>query len=110
MNGRSDSVGNSHQPRASESYRGQAESAPAVVPAKPSGATLEDVPGYRRPPATAVAGRLVSSLARDAASGSLSNRPTGMLPEVVIGRDDRIRVPNVGEYPWRAICALQITA
>lgn len=30
--------------------------------------------------------------------------------EVVIGADDRVRVTNTTVYPWRAICALLITA
>lgn len=32
------------------------------------------------------------------------------VPEVIIGTDDRIRVGNTTVYPWRAICALAITA
>jgi glutamyl endopeptidase len=30
--------------------------------------------------------------------------------EVVIGRDDRLRVPITTDYPWRCICSLVITA
>lgn len=30
--------------------------------------------------------------------------------EVIIGADNRVRVANTTVYPWRAICALQITA
>jgi glutamyl endopeptidase len=33
-----------------------------------------------------------------------------MVPEVVIGTDDRIRVQATNVYPWRAICSLKITA
>lgn len=31
-------------------------------------------------------------------------------PEVIIGTDDRIRIASTRVYPWRAICALSITA
>lgn len=30
--------------------------------------------------------------------------------EVVIGRDDRVRINNTTTYPWRTICSLRITA
>jgi glutamyl endopeptidase len=30
--------------------------------------------------------------------------------EVVIGADDRVKVNNTTDYPWRAICSLRITA
>ncbi len=32
------------------------------------------------------------------------------MAEVIIGRDDRIRVRATANFPWRAICALKITA
>lgn len=32
------------------------------------------------------------------------------LPEVVIGRDDRVRITNTDTYPYSAICSLEITA
>ena len=32
------------------------------------------------------------------------------MPEVVIGRDDRVRITNTREYPYGAICSLEITA
>ena len=33
-----------------------------------------------------------------------------MLQEVVIGKDDRIRINATNNYPWRAICSLKIKA
>lgn len=30
--------------------------------------------------------------------------------EIILGTDDRIRIQNTADYPWRAICALKITA
>jgi glutamyl endopeptidase len=30
--------------------------------------------------------------------------------EIILGADNRIRITNTTEYPWRAICALKITA
>lgn len=32
------------------------------------------------------------------------------LAEVVIGRDDRVRITNTAAYPWRCVCSLLITA
>lgn len=34
----------------------------------------------------------------------------GMIQEVLIGVDDRVQVTRTQEYPWRCICALEITA
>jgi V8-like Glu-specific endopeptidase len=65
--------------------------------------TLEIVPGYRKPTVTAAP----TSLPADAIAGSLAERSVA---EVVIDVDDRVRVTNVEDYPWRAICALRILA
>ncbi|QPF74099.1 trypsin-like serine protease [Roseateles sp. DAIF2] len=47
----------------------------------------------------------------DPLGGSYELRESGQLqPEVIIGTDDRVRVGATGSYPWRAICALRITA
>ena len=35
---------------------------------------------------------------------------TEQLAEVIIGADNRVRIMNTTVYPWRAICALKITA
>ena len=32
------------------------------------------------------------------------------VPEVIIGKDDRVRVRQTNRYPWAAICSLRITA
>jgi glutamyl endopeptidase len=32
----------------------------------------------------------------------------GYRPEVVVGGDDRVRIRETGQFPWRAICALRI--
>jgi glutamyl endopeptidase len=37
-------------------------------------------------------------------------RASGSFWEVVIGTDDRVRVNATTEFPWRAICSLEITA
>lgn len=36
--------------------------------------------------------------------------PKGGITEVIIGRDDRVRVKDTKKYPYRAICQLTITA
>jgi glutamyl endopeptidase len=45
----------------------------------------------------------------DAIHGSY-DLPESEVQEVIIGTDDRIRVHSTGSYPWRAICALRMTA
>ena len=47
---------------------------------------------------------------RDALLGSYALTEAQMSTEVIIGTDDRLRVSSTGLYPWRAICALRITA
>jgi V8-like Glu-specific endopeptidase len=47
---------------------------------------------------------------RDALLGSYELPEALMKPEVIIGTDDRVRVTATTTYPWRAICALRITA
>ncbi len=34
----------------------------------------------------------------------------GHRPEVVVGRDDRVRIHDTSRFPWRAVCALRIHA
>ncbi|NNF64911.1 MAG: serine protease [Acidimicrobiia bacterium] len=48
----------------------------------------------------------------DPAIGALLQQPetAEAVAEVVIGKDDRVRVNNTTAYPWRAICSLRITA
>lgn len=46
----------------------------------------------------------------DALYGSYSDLLNRPLTEVVIGVDNRVRIQNTAVYPWRAICALRITA
>jgi len=46
----------------------------------------------------------------DALSGSYDLAEAMARPRVIIGTDDRVRVGNTTLYPWRAICALRITA
>lgn len=50
------------------------------------------------------------SAPRDALLGSYDAPETMMKPEVIIGTDDRVRVTATTSFPWRAICALRITA
>jgi V8-like Glu-specific endopeptidase len=41
----------------------------------------------------------------------LRSQPSGRsLLEVVIGTDDRTQITNTGDYPWRCICSLVLTA
>jgi glutamyl endopeptidase len=59
----------------------------------------------------AVADRWVppeSSELRDIGVASFGEPPPA--PETVHGPDDRTRIPNTAEYPWRAIASLLITA
>lgn len=46
----------------------------------------------------------------DALLGSYPELANRHVAEVIIGTDDRIRVQATTAYPWRAICALRITA
>lgn len=46
----------------------------------------------------------------DAILGSYPELADRHVAEVIIGSDDRIRVQATTSYPWRAICALRITA
>lgn len=46
----------------------------------------------------------------DAYFGAYPEELTPEAFEVIIGTDDRIRITNTQAYPWRAICALKITA
>lgn len=43
-------------------------------------------------------------------SAILVKTPTEMVLESIIGTDDRVRIQNPSVYPWRAICALRMTA
>ncbi len=99
-----------HQSRSSEEARDHAvpETLPGAVPAPARtapAATLESVPGYRKPAARS--GRIRPLAIVDAVSGSIADRA---MTEVVQGNDDRVPVPGVESYPWRAICALRITS
>ena len=44
----------------------------------------------------------------EAVDESIVNEAVAVL-EVVIGNDDRVRIPNTTDIPWRRICALRIT-
>ena len=46
----------------------------------------------------------------DAIYGSYPELLDQLHTEVIIGADNRIRIGNTRTYPWRAICALKITA
>lgn len=46
----------------------------------------------------------------DAILGSYPGLDDGLRAEVIIGTDDRIRIQATTTFPWRAICALKITA
>jgi len=46
----------------------------------------------------------------DALFGSYEGDEELARPRVIIGADERVRVGNTTLYPWRAICALRITA
>lgn len=39
-----------------------------------------------------------------------TERRRGIIPEALIGRDDRVRITDSEDYPWRTICSLRITA
>ena len=47
---------------------------------------------------------------RDAFFASYPELFEQSMSEVIIGTDDRVRIMNTGLFPWRAICALRITA
>lgn len=88
--------------------------------ATPLPTTMENVPGYtpRGLAERASLGIIENGSGVPLASGSRSAVVDAALPafnkidqlEVVIGDDDRQRVPEVQTSPWRRICALRITA
>ncbi|MCW3109324.1 MAG: hypothetical protein JWQ09_3830 [Segetibacter sp.] len=45
-----------------------------------------------------------------ASYGNLKNEALRQVQEVIIGADNRVRINPTTSYPWRAICALKITA
>lgn len=60
--------------------------------------------------AAAAAAPVADEAPRDALLGSYDLPESALQPEVIIGTDDRVRVSATASYPWRAICALKITA
>lgn len=93
-----------------------------------AGRVLEDLPGYHLPGAveraearalggaatleaeeTGPAARLLDAWFADLPMRS-GAEVLGMVQEVLIGVDDRVQVTRTREYPWRCICALEITA
>lgn len=50
------------------------------------------------------------TFAMDAFFASYPEMKSKSMAEVIIGTDDRIRINPTTSYPWRAICALKITA
>lgn len=51
-----------------------------------------------------------ASLAEYGTEDDIERAVAELTAEVVIGRDDRIRIHNTTSYPWRAICSLRIKA
>ncbi|WP_207515559.1 trypsin-like serine peptidase [Longitalea luteola] len=51
-----------------------------------------------------------SAFARDAFFASYPELYEKSLSEVIIGTDERVRITPTTSFPWRAICALRITA
>ena len=45
-----------------------------------------------------------------ASYGQLKQEAASQMREVIIGTDNRVRINPTTSYPWRAICALKITA
>jgi len=101
----------------------------AGAPAPTSaGRVLEDLPGYHLPGAVERAeARALGGAATPQAEETRPEAPVldawfadlpmrsgaevlGMVQEVLIGYDDRVQVSQTRQYPWRCICALEITA
>ncbi len=80
-----------------------AEALPA--PAGEAGEVDDNESGATGEPAVGLIG---AGPAVDAILGSYPELADSL--EVITGTDDRIRVTNTAAYPWRAICALSITA
>jgi glutamyl endopeptidase len=110
-----------HQPRSSENFLPRSESisaadSPLSANSLSSRSTLdtqiEVVPGYRPRGLAEFGVEVVETSARraDAPDAAMSAFRTLDTVEVVIGDDDRQRVPNVQQSPWRHICALRIQA
>ena len=90
-----------HRPQRSEDD-GAPESAPIsiVTPATPILGRVELTTPERRP-------AILQKTPPDASFAIADGR---LWDETVINRDDRVPVPDVFQYPWRAICALRITS
>ena len=84
---------------------------------------IEAVPGYQRPGGESAASGAVATAGPqlDAWFASFGEAAglddavrqqelTAKVIEVVIGTDDRVRINNTTDYPWRAICSLSMTA
>jgi glutamyl endopeptidase len=96
-----------HKSRGSDERRRRRsvqESAVAIAETPTLVSELEDVPDYTKP---SVAPAASPNGAPDAAVGAFG---PAALPEVVLGADDRVRVPDTTLAPWRQICALRIRA
>jgi glutamyl endopeptidase len=86
------------------------------------GAEVESVPGFDESVLALTRGEAVgedaaldayyADLGDPTAAAMLLQQPriNESVQEVVIGRDDRIRVRNTTAYPWRCICSLRIRA
>src|SRR5688572_3730745 len=72
---------------------------PAAAPA-PTVGRIELTPPPRKP----------TTLQKTPPDASFAIGDGRLWDENVINTDDRILVPDVFQYPWRAICALRITS
>ena len=87
-----------HRAQRSEDQRGEETGPISVVP--PILGRIELALPERRP----------SILEKKPTDASFAIGTGRLWDETIINTDDRVLVPDVHQYPWRAICALRITA
>ncbi|MBX9623234.1 MAG: trypsin-like serine protease [Gemmataceae bacterium] len=85
--------------------RGEAEFGPV-----PSGVTAEAAAADAGPALDAWHASYTDSVSLVALKKSGDNAAQAFAPELVFADDDRRRVTNTRDFPWRCICSLEITA
>lgn len=99
-------LANGHEPVAGTGAGGEAETDTLTRPEMGSAAAADTAAEvYTEAPG----GGVVTEVEGQDA-GVETAMPQPVLPEIVHGADDRVKIGNTTAYPWRTICHLEITA